>query len=56
MVPVFPPWQRTSVSETELITGFGFTTRVLLAEVIPHEPPAVVNVKVTGVEEDVDAV
>ena len=30
-----------------VITGTGLIFTVLLAEVIPHEPPAVVKVKVT---------
>ena len=36
--------------------GLGFTTIVLLAKVVPQEPPLVVKVKVTGVPDAAEAV
>ena len=36
--------------------GFGLTVNSVLANVLPHEPPLVVRVNVTGVEEDNEAV
>jgi len=37
-----PPWQMV----TPVVNGDGFTTTVLLADTIPHEPPLVVSVSV----------
>ena len=34
----------------------GLTTIFLVAEVVPHDPPLEVKVKVTGLAEDADAV
>jgi hypothetical protein len=39
-----------------LTVGFGFTVIVLLADVVPQEPPPVVRVKVTVAAEAADAV
>ena len=36
--------------------GFGLTVIFLVANVVPHDPPAVVSVNVTGVPEAADAV
>jgi hypothetical protein len=36
--------------------GFGFTVCDLLADVVPHEPPLVVRVKVTLAGADADGV
>ena len=45
---VVAPWQIAAVAEPALTVGFGLTVNDLLAEVVPHEPPLVVSVNVTG--------
>jgi hypothetical protein len=52
---VVPLWQ-IAATAVVLAVGFGFTVSVLLAVVVPHEPPLVVRVKVTLDAEDADAV
>ena len=44
---VVPPWQIAVNADPALTVGLTFTVRVLLAEVVPHEPPDVVSVNVT---------
>src|SRR5664280_497006 len=44
---VVPPWQIDATAPPALTVGFGLTVRILLPEVVPHDPPAVVSVKVT---------
>ena len=51
-----PPWQINATADPAFTVGFGFTTIVFVAEVVPHEPPEVVRVKVTGEVDDADAV
>ena len=53
---VVPPWQIAVVADPAPTVGFGFTVSDLPADVVPHEPPLVVSVKVTGVDEDDEAV
>jgi hypothetical protein len=53
---VVPPWQIAATPEPALTVGLTLTVRVLLALVVRHEPPDVVNVKVTGDVEVADAV
>jgi hypothetical protein len=53
---VVPLWHMAAIAEPALTVGLGFTVRVLLAEVVPHEPPLVVSVNVTLDAEDEDAV
>jgi hypothetical protein len=53
---VVPPWQIAAVAEPALTVGLGLTVKILLAEVVPHEPPEVVNVSVTEPGADADAV
>ena len=53
---VVPPWQIAATAEPTFTVGFGFTVKLLLADVLPHEPPEVVNVKVTGEADDAEAV
>ena len=40
------PWQIAAIAAPALAVGLGFTTIVLLAVVVPQEPPAVVRVNV----------
>ena len=49
-----PPLHTDTVAGVGVITGLGFTVKVLLADVLPHEPPDVVSVKVTvaGAEDE----
>ena len=44
--PEVPPWQMAAIAAPAVAVGEGFTCIVLLAEVVPHEPPLVVNVSV----------
>jgi hypothetical protein len=53
---VAPPWHIALSAPPALTVGFGFTTKDLLAEVVPHDPPVVVKVNVTGLDDDDDAV
>jgi hypothetical protein len=53
---VVPPWHIAATAEPAFTVGLAFTTNELVAEVVPHEPPDVVSVKVTGLVEDADAV
>jgi hypothetical protein len=53
---VVPPWQMAGTPEPTLTVGLGLTVNVLEADVLPHEPPAVVKVNVTGEPEDADEV
>ena len=53
---VVPPWQIAASVPPAFTVGFGLTVSCLLANVVPHEPPLVVRVNVTGVEEDNEAV
>ena len=53
---VVPPWQIAATPEPAFTVGFGFTVNDLLADVLPHEPPDVVRVNVTGDVDDADAV
>ena len=53
---VVAPWHIPVTAEPAFTVGFGFTVKLLLAEVVPHTPPDVVSVKVTGEVEDTDAV
>jgi hypothetical protein len=41
-----PPWQMAAIAPPALTVGLRFTVIVLFAEVVPHEPPLVVRVKV----------
>ena len=51
-----PPWHIAATAPPTFTIGLGFTTICLFAEVVPHEPPAVVKVKVTGEVEATAAV
>ena len=53
---VVPPWQIAVSAPPTFTVGFGLTVNCLLADVIPHEPPLVVRVNVTGVKEEEVAV
>ena len=53
---VVPPWQMAAFAPPTFTVGFGLTVSCLLANAAPHEPPLVVRVNVTGVEEDNEAV
>ena len=53
---VVPPWQIAATAEPAFTVGIGFTVRYLLADVVPQEPPVVVNVNVTGLVDVADAV
>ena len=53
---VVPPWQIPVTAVPAFTVGFGFTVNDLFAEVVPHEPPEVVSVNVTGEVDDADAV
>ena len=53
---VDPPWQIAATAEPAFTVGLGFTVRFLLADVVPQEPPVVVNVNVTGLVDVADAV
>jgi hypothetical protein len=53
---VVPPWQTAATAEPAFTVGFRFTVKLLLADVVPHEPPEVVNVNVTGLVDVADAV
>ena len=53
---VVPPWQIAVTAPPAFTVGFAFTVSDLFAEVVPHEPPLVSSVKVTGLDEDDDAV
>ena len=53
---VVPPWQIAVSAPPTFIVGFGLTVSCLLANAVLHEPPLVVRVNVTGVEEDNEAV
>jgi hypothetical protein len=44
---VVPPWQIAATAPPTLTVGLGLTVRTLFAEVVPHDPPAVVSVNVT---------
>jgi hypothetical protein len=55
-VVVVPPWQIATSPEPALAVGFAVTVSDLLAEVVPHEPPEVVSVRVTGEVDEADAV
>ena len=50
---VVPPWQMGAFTGPTLTVGFGLTVNKILEDVLPHEPPLVVRVSVTGLE-DVD--
>jgi hypothetical protein len=43
---VVPPWQMAAIAGPMFTVGTGFTVTSLLAEVVPQEPPLVVNVSV----------
>jgi len=51
-----PPWQIAPITPPTLTVGFGLTTIVLVAFVVPHDPPEVVNVNVIGVVDPAEAV
>ena len=53
---VVPPWQIAATPAPALTVGLTLTVRVLLAVVVPHEPPDEVSVKVTGETEVAEAV
>ena len=53
---VVPPWQMVAMEGPTLTVGFGLTVNCVLAEAVPHEPPLVVRVNVTGLEEEDEAV
>jgi hypothetical protein len=53
---VVPPWQIAATAEPALTVGLGLTVSVLLAEVVPQDPPAVVSVNVTDEGEEEEAV
>ena len=53
---VVPPWHIAATAEPAFTVGLGFTVKLLLADVVPHEPPDVVRVNVTGEVDDADAV
>ena len=55
-VVVVPPWQIGARPEPTFTVGAVVTVIFLLALVVPHEPPDVVKVKVTGELEDTEAV
>jgi hypothetical protein len=42
-----PPWQIAAIAPPTFTVGLGLTVRILFAEVVPHDPPAVVSVSVT---------
>ena len=45
--PEVLPWQMAVTATPAFTVGAGFTVIVLLANIVPHEPPAVVSVNVT---------
>src|SRR6185312_5414507 len=51
-----PPWQIAVNAPPAFAVGFGFTVMVLVAVVVPHDPPLVVNVKVIAPDSDAPAV
>ena len=53
---VVPPWHIAATTEPAFTVGLGLTVKLLLADVVPHEPPEVVRVNVTGEVDDADAV
>jgi hypothetical protein len=53
---VVPPWQMAETPLPAFTVGFDFTDNDLFAEVVPHDPPLVVSVSVTGVPDEADAV
>jgi hypothetical protein len=46
-----PPWHIAVIALPTFTVGLGLTTIGLLALTVPHDPPEVVNVSVTGVPE-----
>jgi hypothetical protein len=44
---VVPPWHIAATAPPIVTVGLGFTVAVLLFEIVPHDPPLVVSVKVT---------
>ena len=50
------PWHIADKAAPAFATGFGFTVIVLVAVVVPHEPPLVVKVKVIVPDSDAPAV
>ena len=53
---VVPLWQIAATAEPAFTVGLRFTVNDLLAEVVPHEPPELVRVNVTGDVEEAEAV
>ena len=54
---IFGPFPLQILAVVGLVTtGFGFTVTCLFADIVPHEPPPVSSVKVTGVDEEEEAV
>ena len=53
---VVAPWHIAAIAPPAFTVGFGFTVIVLLALVVPHEPPDVVSVNVTEATDDDEAV
>ena len=53
---VVPPWQMAVTAPPAFTVGPGFTVSDLPADVVPQDPPLVSSVKVTGLDEDDDAV
>ena len=53
---VVPPWHIAATAEPAFTVGLGFTVNDILADIVLHDPPDVVNVSVTGVEDDAGAV
>ena len=49
-------WHTVTVPPLVGAAGFTLTVKDLFAEVVPHEPPLVVRVKVTGEPDEADAV
>jgi hypothetical protein len=53
---VVAPWHIADTAPPTFTVGFGLTVSVLLADVVAHEPPLVVRVKVTVTGAVADAV
>src|ERR1035437_1151496 len=56
MPKVVPLWQMAATAPPALTVGLGLTVIFFVAKIVPHGPPAVVNLNVTGVPEPAEAV
>ena len=53
---VVPPWQIATTGPPAFTVGVGFTVNNLLSDVVPHEPPLLVKVKVIEAGAEAEAV